>query len=186
MGKILLFIIVFSGTAFSSLAQTKPTAATPVSSKYTPQLSIGGEFGVPTGDANQIYGKVIGASVKLELPVSASPFSFVITTGISSFLLKFNYAGVFNNATYAPLEAGGKYYFSKIGYFEGDFGLSSNISGNYSTSKNAFIYSPVIGLSAPTNKHKATVDMGIRYEGRVERGGTVNQIALRMAYRFGI
>lgn len=171
---------------FSGHAQTKPTLQTSVSSKYTPQLSIGGEFGVPTGDANQIYGKVIGASVKLELPVSASPFSFVITTGISSFLLKFNYAGVFNNATYAPLEAGGKYYFSKIGYFEGDLGLSSNISGNYSTSKNAFIYSPVIGLSAPTNKHKATVDMGIRYESRVENGGTVSQIALRMAYRFGI
>jgi hypothetical protein len=186
MSKILLFIIVFSVTAFSSLAQTKPTLQTSVPSKYTPQLSIGGEFGVPTGDANQIYGKVIGASVKLELPVSTSPFSFVITTGISSFLLKFDYTGVFNNATYVPLEAGGKYYFSKIGYFEGDLGLSSNITGNYSTSKNAFIYSPVIGLSAPTNKHKATVDMGIRYESRVENSGTVNQIALRMAYRFGI
>jgi len=155
--------------------------------KYVPQLSIGADLGLPTGDASQIYGSVLGASVKLELPVPASQFSFVLTSGMSNFLVKFNYAGALSNASYIPLEAGGKYYFSKIGYFEADLGLSSNINSNYTAAKNAFMYSPVIGLSAPVNKpnkHKRTIDLGLRYEGRVESGGTVSQVALRIAYRF--
>src|ERR1700694_6031567 len=115
MGKILLFIIVFGGITFSSLAQTKPTLQKPVSSKYTPQLSIGGEFGFPIGQASQNYGSVLGASVKLELPVPATRFSFVITSGISSFLVHFNNPKNLNNETYVPVEGGGKYYFSKIG-----------------------------------------------------------------------
>jgi len=176
MNKILLFVIVLSGTVFSGYAQTKSA----------PQLSIGGELGLPTGQASQVYGSVLGASVKLELPVAASKFSFVISAGLSDYLLKFNYAGTFNNAVYVPVEAGGKYYFSRIGYFEGDIGLSANVNGNYSADKNAFIYAPIIGFSAPTNNHKATIDIGVRYEGRVESGGAISQVAIRVAYRFGL
>jgi hypothetical protein len=176
MNKILLFVLVLAGSIFSSYAQTQPG----------PQLSIGGEFGLPTGQASQVYGAVVGASVKLELPVSSSRFSFVITGGISDYLLNFNYTGIFNNATYIPVEVGGKYYFSRLGYFEADFGLSSDVNSNYSSAKNAFIYAPIIGFSAPGSKHKGTVDIGLRYEGRVESGGTISQVALRAAYRFGL
>ncbi|HEY2580674.1 MAG TPA: hypothetical protein VGI43_02655 [Mucilaginibacter sp.] len=177
MNKILLFVIISLGAVTNCLAQTKSTM----------QLSIGGEFGVPVGQASEVYGKVLGASLKFEVPVSKSPFSIVITSGISSFLVKYDYTGILDNASYIPVEAGGKYYFSKIGYFEADFGVSNNINTNYTAAKTAFIYSPVIGLSAPTNKpnkHKHTIDIGVRYEGRVESGGTVGQLALRIAYRF--
>jgi hypothetical protein len=177
VNKILLFIILFIVIALGGLAQTKSTT----------QLSIGGEFGVPVGQASEVYGKVLGASLKFEVPVSKSPFSIVVTSGISSFLVKFDYTGILNNASYIPVEAGGKYYFSKIGYFEADFGVSNNINTNYTAGKTAFIYSPVIGLSAPTNKpnkHKHTIDIGLRYEGRVESGGTIGQLAIRLAYRF--
>jgi hypothetical protein len=166
-------------TAGSCLAQSKSST----------QLSIGAEFGVPVGQASEIYGKVLGASLKLEVPVSKSPFSIVITSGISTFLVKFDYTGILDNASYIPVEAGGKYYFSKMGYVEADLGVSNNINSNYTAEKTAFMYSPVIGISAPTNKpnkHKTTIDMGLRYEGRVENGGTVGQIALRVAYRFGL
>jgi len=176
MNKILLFVVLLAGSIFSSHAQTKPVA----------QLSIGGEFGLPTGQASQVYGSTVGASVKLELPVSASKFSFVIAGGISDYLVNVNYTGTLEAATYIPVEVGGKYYFSSIGYFEGDLGLSTDVNGNYSAEKNAFIYAPIIGFSAPTSKHKGTVDIGLRYEGRVESGGTVSQVALRLAYRFGL
>jgi hypothetical protein len=176
MRKTLLFLFALSLIVFSSHAQTKPLD----------QLSIGGEFGLPTGQANRVYGSVIGASVKLEIPVSTSPFNFVITSGINDFLVKFDYTGLLANATYVPVEFGTKYYFSKIGYFEGDVGISTNINSNYSASRSAFIYAPIVGFSAPSSKHKGTVDIGLSYEGRVESGGTVSQVAVRVAYRFGL
>ena len=176
MRKSLLLLFSFGLISLSSHAQTKSPD----------QLSIGGEFGLPTGQASQVYGSVIGASVKLEIPTAAPRFNFVITSGLTDYLVKFNYTGLLANATYIPVEVGGRYYFSKIGYFEGDFGVSTDINSNYTAAKSAFIYAPVLGFSAPSNKHKGTVDIGLRYEGRVESGGTVSQVALRVAYRFGL
>jgi hypothetical protein len=188
MNKILLFLITSSLIAFSSYAQTK----SPV------QLSIGGEFGLPTGQTSNVFGSAIGVSAKLELPVSASAFNFVITTGISDFLVKYYYTGPSVTVIFiTPIEVGGKYYFSKIGYIEGDLGVASDnynyqvldADGTVATKKvtnAAFIYSPVIGFTAPTKKHKGTVDIGLRYEGRAESGATVSQLALRIAYRFGL
>ncbi len=157
-------------------AQTNPT----------PELSIGGEFGFPTGQASSIYGTVLGGSAKLELPVAKSNFRIAITTGYSIFLTKFNYPGTYTSSLYVPVEAGARYYFSKIGYAEGDLGFSADLTGNYSTEKTAFIYSPVIGFSAPVYKHKSTIDIGFRYESRVESGNSIGQLAIRLAYRFGI
>ena len=142
-----------------------------------------------------MYGSAIGVSAKLELPVSASPFSVVITTGLSYFLNRYYYSGPLRNGTFiTPIEAGGKYYFTKIGYFEGDFGVSADnyvltLLDNGSPVRTkfentAFIYSPIIGFTAPTSKHEATVHIGLRYEARVESGGTVSQVAIRIAYRF--
>ncbi|BAU53100.1 hypothetical protein [Mucilaginibacter gotjawali] len=176
MNKFLLFIVFLSGITFGTSAQTKPST----------QLSIGGEFGFPVGQAASVYGSVVGASVKLELPVSQAPFYFTVTAGITDYLVKLTYAGSLNPATYVPVEAGGKYYFSKISYVEGDLGWSSNINNNYTAAKGAFIFAPVIGFSAPVYKKKTKIDIGLRYEGRVEKGGTVGQIAGRLAYRFGL
>jgi hypothetical protein len=176
MNKILLFVIGFVGMVSGAIAQTKSAD----------QLSIGVEFGLPTGQANQVYGSVLGASVKLEIPVSASQLSFVVTGGFSDFLVKYSYIGLLQNTLYIPIEVGGRCYFSKIGYLEEDIGLSNNLNSNYTAAKTAFIYAPIIGFSAPTNKHKAIIDIGLRYESRVESGGTVSQVALRVAYRFGV
>jgi hypothetical protein len=187
MNKILLFLFVINCAVFSSYAQTKSNT----------QLSIGGEFGLPVGQASDAYGVIAGVSAKLELPISVSRFSFVITSGISYLVLKYYYQGALSNGTLiTPIEAGGKFYFSKMGYFEADFGVSAD---NYTSTglnnssplgtkftNTAFIYSPVVGLSALTNKHKATIDIGLRYESRVESSGAINDVALRVAYRFGL
>jgi hypothetical protein len=188
MNKFLLFLIASGLIVFNSYAQTK----SPV------QLSIGGEFGFPTGQTSSTFGSAIGASAKLELPDSALSFNFVITTGISDFLVKYYYTGPSVKVLFiTPVEVGAKYYFSKIGYIEGDLGVASDnytyqtvdANGTAATKKvtnTAFIYSPVIGFSAPTKKHKGTVDIGLRYESRVESSATVSQLALRIAYRFGL
>ena len=189
MNKFLLSILLLTTVASGAFAQTNATPpAKPVYPPTVPstQLSIGGEFGFPTGTASSVYGTVFGASLKLEVPVSQSAFNIVAGVGYSFFLPKFEYTGTIKTALYVPVEVGGKYYFGKITFVEGDLGLSENVNGNYSASRSAFIYAPAIGFTAPTSKHKAAVDVSLRYEGRVESGGTIGQIALRLAYRFHI
>lgn len=186
MYKFLLFIVFLTAVTFNSSAQTKSS----------PQLSIGGEFGFPVGKMTDVYGSVVGASVKLEAPIASSRFYLTLTGGISDYLVKLTYVGAANPAFYVPVEAGGRYYFSKLGYVEADFGISNNINSKknpiylngviVNAPKTAFIYSPVIGFTAPVYKKKTKIDIGFRYEGRVENGGPVGQIAARAAYRFGL
>ncbi|WP_428330199.1 hypothetical protein [Mucilaginibacter sp.] len=176
MKKILLALFITAATVFYAAAQ----------SKVTPQLSFAFEAGLPTGQASSVYNAIFGGSVKAEFPVKTSQFSITATAGYSSFLVKTIYSGYITNGNYVPIELGGKYFFSKIGYVEGDAGTSINVNGNYTGTSTAFIYAPSVGVVAPTKNHKASVDLNIRYEGRVETGGTVSQIALRIAYRFGI
>jgi hypothetical protein len=176
MKKILpiLFIAIFVVPA--AFAQTKNDL----------QLSLGGEFGLPTGLATSVFGSVAGASAKLEVPVS-TPHTFItFTAGLSEYIVRLDYTGDASGETFVPLEAGIKTYFSKIGYVEVDGGLSANLNSDYAGQKDAFIFSPIIGFSAPMKKRKSTIDIGLRYDGRVDRGGEFGQVALRVAYRFKI
>jgi hypothetical protein len=183
MNKVLLFIFLLSGASLNCIAQTKPVS----------QLSIGPEMGDPVGAISSVYGTAIGASVKFEAPLSNPRFLFTITAGITDYIVRLDYVAPVNAGvktsipplTYVPLEIGGKYYFSKISYVEGDVGLSSNINSAIVNAKEAFIFAPIIGFTAPVYKHKSKIDIGLRYEGRIESGGTVSQIAIRAAYRFG-
>jgi hypothetical protein len=73
-----------------------------------------------------------------------------------------------------------------LGYIEGDLGVSTITNGGVIGTREAFIFAPIIGFSAPVYKHKTKIDIGLRYEGRVENSGTAGQIAARLAYRFGL
>jgi len=184
MVKTLLIAFFISCTTLGAFSQTKSL----------PQLSVGGEFGLPVGYISSVYGSIFGASAKLEIPVSKAPLFLTITTGISAYVVKLDYVYPANATVetnippliYIPVEVGAKYYFSKIGYFEGDIGISTNANSDVTNDKQAFIFAPIVGFSAPTNKHKATVDICLRYETRVVSDQYINQIALRVAYRFGI
>ncbi len=116
------------------------------------------------------------------MPVAKSAFNFMAGVGYNSFVLKGAYTGALHDAAYIPVEAGGRLYFSHL-YIEGDVGGSFNISPAYSGPKVAFVYSPVIGFSTPSKDHSRSLDFGIKYEGRVEPGGTVSQVAVRVAFR---
>ena len=177
MNKILFVIALLICAAFNSIAQRSNTF---------PQISIGAEFGQPASKTSDTYGTVAGLSVKAEIPVLAPGLSVTATAGISAFLLRFYYTGPEHNATYVPLELGAKYYFSKVAYVEGDAGVSLNQNSNYPASKAAIILSPVIGVTAPTNHHKHSIDLGLRAEHRLESHRDITQIAVRVAYRFKI
>ncbi len=176
MKKFLLSLVLLTVTVICSFGQT----ATP------PKLSIGPDLGIPVGDANTVYSGVIGASLKLELPVTPSSFNVTITSGFSDFMVKNMYNSYILNGTYIPVELGGRFFFDKTVYFEGDLGASFNVNSNYTGPKAAFIYAPMLGLTLPANNAKSSIDVALRYEGRSETGGTISQVALRVAYRFGL
>src|SRR3569833_2773073 len=156
-------------------------------SSMRPHISAGIEYGLTTGSLADSYGSVIGASVKFELPVASPGLAITATAGISEFLVRLDYDGPvkLDPDNFIPVNLGIKYYFSGIGYIEADGGLSQNIQNNFIGRSSAFIYSPIIGFSAPTNKHTGTIDLGLRYESRIGGAGNINQVALRLAYRFG-
>jgi len=146
-------------------------------------LSLGVEYGLTTGSLSDFYGSVIGTSVKIEVPVGSPDFNLTGTIGYTAYLVRLDYQGplILNAEKFIPVEIGAKYYFTKIAYFEGDAGISQNVQSNFTGSKSAFIYSPMIGISAPSNNHKSTIDLGLRFESR----GDNHQVAVRVAYRFG-
>ena len=167
---LLPLIILISATA--ALAQTEPAS----------WASLGPEIGIPTGQAGTFYAITAGGSFKIEVPAAKSAFNFMASVAYNSFVLKGAYTGAMHDAAYIPLEAGGRLYFSHM-YIEGDVGGSFNISPGYTGPKVAFVYSPVIGFSTPAKDHSRSLDFGIKYEGRVEPGGTVSQVAVRVAFR---
>ena len=173
MKKFLLLLIILISTTIA-MAQTKSD----------PWASFGPELGIPTGQAGTIYSIAAGGAFKIQMPVAESPFNFMIIAGYNSFVRKGTYTGVvLHDAAFVPVEAGGRLYFTKIAYVEGDLGGSFNINAGYAGPKAAFVYSPVIGFSTPSKNHNQSVDFGIKYEGRVEPGGTVGQLAVRVAFR---
>lgn len=146
-------------------------------------LSLGVEYGLTTGSLSDFYGSVIGTSVKIEVPIGSPELNLTGTIGYTAHLVRLDYNGllVLNAEKFIPVEIGAKYYFTKIAYFEGDAGISQNVESNFTGSKCAFIYSPMIGISAPSNNHRSTIDLGLRFENR----GDNHQVAVRVAYRFG-
>ncbi len=149
-------------------------------------MSLGAEVGLPTGEAGTFYNIAPGASLKLEVPVSASMVNVTGSVGFSSFIPKGIYRDYgFSAATYVPVEAGVKVYVIPAFYINADAGASINVNRNYSATRTAFIYAPGLGVSIPAGGLNAA-DIGLRYEGRAESGATVSQVALRIAYKFGL
>jgi hypothetical protein len=187
--KLLLSILLLAATFFYAFPQKitpakKDTTVARKRNAKSPKLSLGIEVGPPIGQAQVIYSIVYGGSLKLEIPVDTSKFNFIVTAGYSTFSVKGLYSSYLNNVSYVPLEVGGRYYASSFIYLEGDLGASICVTSDYTGPKTAFIYAPGIGVVSRRNKQGGRMDMGLRYEGRVEPGGTVSQLALRVAYRF--
>ena len=201
--KTLYLLIFFISVALASAAQSSGKASVSRQSRDSVQikandkilaqrvvrLSIGVEYGIPVGQAADIYGTVIGGSLKVEVPVTKSKFDITFTLGYTTYLTKLDYTGSLTDikiSQYLPVSLGGKYNFSRLFYIEGDAGISKDLTSYYSEKNIAFYYAPIVGISAATNKHKANIDISLRYDARAESGGTIGQIALRLAYKFGL
>lgn len=171
MKKFLLALVLLSGAAFSSFAQ---------SSSETGKFSIGVEAGIPVGDIKNATNFVIGGSLKYDHPIAEGTF-VTLSAGYNKFLAK----GEAKDAGYSfygiPVKAGLKYFFAEGFYGEAQLGAAftkSKIEGLGSESATAFAYSPGIGYV-----FGGGVDLGVRYEAW-SKNGTVGQIAARLAFSF--
>ncbi|MGV8878356.1 MAG: hypothetical protein ACOH2A_04915 [Sphingobacteriaceae bacterium] len=145
-------------------------------------VSAGLELGIP---ANSIYNIGVGGSVKLELPIIAA-LSLTATAGYTQMYFKNALSGSTVSPKpdgFAPLKAGGKYYFSQGFYGEGELGAvfrTNHGSGSY------FTYAPGVGFVFPINNHGA-IDVGLRFEKWSGNHGysALTQTGIRVAYKFG-
>jgi len=172
MKKILLSILLITAGFLFTYGQA------PVG----PQISIGAEIGMPTGDANKVFNLVEGGSIKFELALQKNLF-FTLTAGYNVFKVYPYYSYYIQDGQYIPIEIGLKNYVQGSNVFvEGDAGVSLNNNSNFTGRRAAFIFAPAIGVSLVKNK----IDISARFESRVESStASVTQLALRLAVKFG-
>lgn len=176
MKKILLTFALIGGIAWSGFAQTSTTAAPSTPASGGSKFSIGIEGGLPVGDDSEVFGKVIGGSIKYEVNTATNTF-LTLSAGYNSYILKskFSEPGERSSTGFVPLKAGIKCYTDGSFFVEGQLGIvfSTETGGGH-----AFVYSPGIGYS-----FSGGFEAGVRYEGW-SNGGTSSQVGLRLGYRF--
>lgn len=168
MKKVIYLTLVAACMSVTAFAQKS-------SGSNTPYLSIGIDGALPIGDFADVYPFGVGGSAKFEFPV-ASELYVTASGGYTHFFPKseFKDAGA-EGAGFVPLKAGLKYFFSPQFYGAAELGAALSTSEGGGT---AFAYSPGIGALLGEN-----FDIGLRYEGW-SNNGSINQVALRLAYRF--
>nr|WP_121273022.1 hypothetical protein [Pedobacter schmidteae] len=140
------------------------------------KLGIGLNLGIPTNDG---YSFAVGGDARLQFDVSKQ-VSIPVTTGYTHFIGK----ELTNNVKvsdygYIPLKAGVKVFLNDSGsgaYALGEAGAAFGVTNGAGTH---FVYSPALGYAWSSG-----LDLGVKYEGVPVGGGTVGQVALRIAYGF--
>lgn len=152
-------------------------------------ISIGAEFGLPSGNFVSLSGIGLGASAKADFPVS-SQIALTVNAGFMNFFGKRNQLINLRDLTFIPLKGGVKYQNQSF-YAEAQVGAGLSINSQ----RNVFIWSPGIGNQfklSGSNK----LDIGIRYEAWAGKNETnilgINNSSskgfagIRVAYVFGL
>ncbi|MES2448542.1 MAG: hypothetical protein V4546_15245 [Bacteroidota bacterium] len=177
MKKLLLSLALVAGLGFAASAQTEGAVR---------KLSVGADFGFPTGSnsENQLY---VGGSLQFEQPV-AKALNLTLSAGYLANMVTGNpkdileAAGLPTSFGYIPLKAGAKYYFGGNFYGAGEVGAAISTEDGIGTS---FILAPTLGTSFSVSD-KSSLDFGVRYENWSRDGGSRGFIGLRAAFAFGL
>lgn len=134
------------------------------------RLGIGVNAGVPTTDG---YSFVIGGDLRLQKDFSSN-VSGLLSAGYNNWSLKDEVGG--GSYGMIPVKAGAKVFLAESVYLSGELGAGF---GTKSGSKTAFLWAPGVGYGFDNG-----LDIGLRYEGAEFSGGSLGQVALRVAYGF--
>ncbi len=171
MKKLLLLTAIAGLFAFTSVnAQTR-----------TPKLSLGAEFAFPMGDFGDATDFGFGGSLQYQHPVAES-LSITGSAGYLNFKSKKDILGNTYSFGTIPVKAGARYYFGENFFAAGELGAAISTEKGGST---GFIYAPGVGVDFPVSD-TGSIELGARYEGWSQKGGTSGFIGLRLAYNFGI
>lgn len=149
------------------MAQSEPRG----DSKDT-RLGLGLSIGIPTEDA---YNIAIGGDLRLQKDFYSN-VSGLLSLGYTNFSVKDELGG--GSIGFIPLKAGVKIFPTERFYFSGELGAAFGTDDGQGT---AFVYAPGIGLGFNNG-----LDLGLRYEGFSQNGGSIGQVALRIAYGFNL
>lgn len=161
-----------------------------LNAQNTPNISIGTELGLPSGNFANVSGVGVGASLKADFPISTD-FAITLNGGYMNFFGKRTYLQQVNDLTYLPVKAGLKYQLSESFYAEGQLGAGFALNDGQKT---VFVFSPGFG-----NKFKLSgknrLDLGVRYEawmGKNNQGVVLSNstnikgfLGIRFAYILG-
>jgi len=134
------------------------------------RLGIGVNAGIPTTDG---YSFVIGGDLRLQKDFSSN-VSGLLSAGYNNWSVKDELGG--GSYGMIPVKAGAKVFLAESVYLSGELGAGF---GTKSGSKTAFLWAPGVGYGFDNG-----LDIGLRYEGAEFSGGSLGQVALRVAYGF--
>ena len=156
-----------SAVAVVALFFTTNVNAQSGDSKAT-RLGVGLNLGIPTTEGASF---VVGGDLRLQKDFSSN-ISGLLSAGYNHWTLK-NDAGSFGMI---PVKAGAKIFFAESAYFSGELGAGFSTEDGGGTS---FLWAPGVGYGFDNG-----LDLGLRYEGAHKDGGSIGQVALRVAYGF--
>ncbi|MBE7176729.1 MAG: hypothetical protein INR69_10010 [Mucilaginibacter polytrichastri] len=164
MRKILL-LMLFLTSAAGAFAQNRMRA---------PYLGIGVEGNLPLGNFGDAFGSGVGAVLQLSFPVDPH-ISVTASGGYNQYFpTKALNAIGYSSIGYLPLKLGGRYYFHPSFFVMGEIGATISTA----EAGTAFIYAPGIGALLSDR-----IEASFRFEGWTYQA-SLNQVALRLAYRF--
>jgi hypothetical protein len=192
MRKILLLLLLLTGVAYGSYAQSDNDAV--------PKLGVGFNFGAAFGSNSGAYPIEGGVHAKFEYPVSDSQLSIIFKAGYTFFVTADGYTyqddGYGDNysngsiLSFIPIEVGAKYYVAGRIFLEGEAGASFNLSSTdengKSISKISPIVSPNVGYTIPFGTTRASLDLALGADFSPQTGGGYNDIALKATFNFGL
>jgi len=162
MKKVFL-IFALTSLSFSGFSQKNDKST---------KFSVGGELGLPVGDASLFTSLAIGFSGQLDYNV-AEKIDLTLNAGFIKLTGKDGLEGV----SVIPILGGAKYHFSDKVYGSAQLGIS--ITNSYGVSSNQFTFAPGVGYKISDN-----LDLLLKYTTISSDGGSVNWIGVRAGYSF--
>ena len=161
----LFCLLVFVSSSLGAAAQYLPD---------TLRVAIGIDGGYPAGDIQGRYNAMLGASLRVDYPITKKSY---ITGGIgyNNFFLGADAVtsqqAILNVPVQMlrtmPIKIGYKYFLFSRFYVQGEVGetILLNKADVYAINSSTFTYSPQFGLIFKLKKPNNYIDTGIRYEG---------------------
>jgi len=159
--------------------------------QHAPTIGIGPELGLPSGNFANVSGIGLGASLKIDVLVSAN-FALTLNGGFMNFFGKHNALQHVKDFAYVPVKAGLKYQLSESFYAEGQIGAGFPLNDGQKT---LAVWSPGFGNVFKISGRNR-LDLGIRYEGWTGKNdqlvvlskssNTKGFLGIRFAYLFNL